>query len=201
MIKAVVFDYGGVVGTDVMSFIHERVARRSGLPIETAKAEYNKFKAAIQKGEMSMAMFWLKIGEALSLDPNIVEEIWMKTFEEKLEINREVKEIIRLLKNGGYKVALCTNNIQPFAERHKKRGDLDIFPVQIISCEIGMRKPDKEIYEFVLKKLDVEADECIFVDNNLKNVEGAKDVGINAILFEDARQLREELKKCGVHGL
>ena len=201
MIKAIIFDYGGVVGTNVMSFIHERVARKVGLPFEIVKGEYKKFSSTVQKGKMSMHMFWLKLGEALKIEPNELEEIWMDVFEEEIKINEEVKEIIRLLKNGGYKVALCTNNVPSFVERHKRNGDFDIFPVQIISCEVGMRKPDREIYEFILKKLNVRAEECVFIDDRPVNVEAAKSVGMNGILFRDIKQLREELKKCGVYGL
>lgn len=201
MIKAIVFDYGGVAGTNVMPFIHERVARRAKLPVETVKAEYYKLRPAIQKGEMSIHMFWLKYGEAIDLDSTIVEEIWDSTFKEKAKRNEEVREIVRLLKNGGYKIALCSNTIPPHIEFHRRNGDFDIFPVQILSCEIGMRKPDEEIYEYTLKQLDVEADECIFIDDKLENVEGAKKVGIKAIFFKDVKQLKKELKKCGVHGL
>ena len=201
MIKAIVFDYGGVVGTEVMPFIYERMARKAKLPIEEVKTEYYKFKQAIQKGEMSMSMFYLRLGKNLNIDPNELEEIWITTINEKVGTNKDVVEIVRLLKNGGYKIALCTNNMMPFVELHNKRGDFNIFPIKIISCEIGMRKPDKEIYEYALKQLNVKAEECIFIDNKFENMEAAKNVGMNGILFKDARQLREELRKCGVHGL
>jgi epoxide hydrolase-like predicted phosphatase len=201
MIKAIVFDYGGVVGTDVMNFIHERVARKVGLPFENVKAEFKKLSPAIQKGEMSASMFYLRLGKVLNIDPNELEKIWTATFEENARVNKEVVEIVRLLKNGGYKIALCTNNISPFVKMHNKHMDFSIFPVQIVSCEIGMRKPEKEIYEYTLKQLNVKADECIFIDDKPANIEAAKNIGMVGILFENARQLKEELRKCGVHGL
>lgn len=57
------------------------------------------------------------------------------------------------------------------------------FKEKIVSGEVHMRKPDKEIFLHTLKKLGVKPDECIFVDNSVKNLLVAEDLGINTILF------------------
>ena len=54
----------------------------------------------------------------------------------------------------------------------------------IFSSEVETRKPDKEIYQIILKELDVEPGEAIFIDDFPENVKGASSLGINAILFQ-----------------
>ena len=56
-------------------------------------------------------------------------------------------------------------------------------------------KPDREIYEYLLKKYDLEAQECVFLDDRLENVEGARKVGMKGILFENYEQAWAELEE------
>lgn len=201
MIKAIVFDYGGVFGKEFMSVVYSETAKRTGGSYDTVRSEFHKFLPMLQRGKITMDEFWKVYAQRLNSDPILIEVIWKKTFESNNRINKEVEDIVKKLKDEGYKVTLCTNTIKAFSETHKRNKDYDIFDFVIVSCDVGMMKPDREIYEFALKNLDVESKECVFIDNELKNVEGARNAGMKAILFENADQLKEELKRCGVHGI
>jgi HAD superfamily hydrolase (TIGR01509 family) len=62
-----------------------------------------------------------------------------------------------------------------------------------VSWKTGLRKPDLEAYVHAIAYLDVPASECLFVDDRTVNVQAAREVGMDAILKEDARQVRAEL--------
>lgn len=201
MIETIIFDYGGVFGKSLSNLIYSETAKRTGSSIDVVKSEYYKLRPMIQKGKITMDEFWKVYAQKLNSNHNLVEVVWNNTFENTIGINKKVESIVKKLKKAGYEVALCSNVMKSFANIHRRNKDYSIFEHVIISCDIGMRKPDREIYEFVLLNLAVRADVCVFIDDKIENVEGAEKSGMKGILFENAEQLREELKKCGVRGL
>lgn len=68
-----------------------------------------------------------------------------------------------------------------------------------VSGEIGLIKPDREIYDSHVSSFDLEPSACLFIDDSQKNVEGAIAAGWQAVLFESAEKLREDLKAHGVY--
>ena len=73
-------------------------------------------------------------------------------------------------------------------------GFADIFDHMVISAEIGIMKPDPRIYQLALDRLEVQPGEAVFVDDFPHNVEGARLLGIPAILFKNRRQAWQELQ-------
>jgi putative hydrolase of the HAD superfamily len=67
---------------------------------------------------------------------------------------------------------------------------------KVISYEIKCVKPQKEIYEYLLNKYDLKADECLFFDDRPENVAGAERVGIHGILFKNIDQAKADLEKA-----
>jgi 2-haloacid dehalogenase len=64
---------------------------------------------------------------------------------------------------------------------------------------LGLAKPDAAIYEAVLKSENRKAEEAIFIDDVAANVEGARAVGINGILFRGAEDLKRDLEQYGIY--
>ena len=78
---------------------------------------------------------------------------------------------------------------------------LDFIPYTdggILSYEVKLIKPEREIYEMLLSRYDLKAEECVFVDDRKRNCEGAEKVGIKAILFENKEQVENELALLGI---
>jgi len=69
----------------------------------------------------------------------------------------------------------------------------------ILSYRDHLIKPDSAIYELLLERFGLVAEECVFVDDVSANVKGAEDVGIRGILFQSKEQAQEELRKLGVN--
>lgn len=109
-------------------------------------------------------------------------------------------ELIREIKQKGGKIFLLSNISIGFAENYKNVPEIkqlfDMFDGLVFSGPIGIVKPNKEIFEHLLLKYNLKAEESVFIDDNKNNINGAKKVGINAVLFEgDAKQLKSILLK------
>jgi putative hydrolase of the HAD superfamily len=70
----------------------------------------------------------------------------------------------------------------------------DIFDDMVISAEVGLAKPDQRIYQLALDRLGVEAEQTIFIDDFDENIQGARDLGIHGIHFQNPQIVMEELK-------
>ena len=75
---------------------------------------------------------------------------------------------------------------------------LQEFDAQILSHEVGLLKPDPAIFELTLRHCGLEADRTLFIDDLRANVEAARALGMSAIQFESAEQIRAELTNRGV---
>ena len=69
----------------------------------------------------------------------------------------------------------------------------NLFDAVVFSCNVGVRKPNPNIYKIMLKKLNVQPQEAVLIDDREENIVGAKKVGINAILFVDKNHLTKIL--------
>ena len=72
---------------------------------------------------------------------------------------------------------------------------MDYFEPCILSSEVGMRKPDEQIFRLFLKEAKVQANECIFIDDEKKMLENANKIGIKTIHFKNSEQLKNELNR------
>lgn len=76
--------------------------------------------------------------------------------------------------------------------------DFSIFDLFINSAEEGVRKPDPKIFLLACERLNVKPEEVIFTDDNIENINGAKEMGIQAFLYEGFDKFLDKLKELGV---
>ncbi len=97
----------------------------------------------------------------------------------------KVPETIQTLYNKGYKLGLVSNGKSPFQENNfYALGLKEFFSTIIVSEAVGMRKPDRQIFEYACKELGCTPNECIFVgDNHKADIEGANNAGMKTIFF------------------
>jgi len=108
---------------------------------------------------------------------------------------------IRSLKKNGYGVYYLSN-MPEIAERDCTEA-LDFVKETdggIMSWSVRMVKPDAAIYQLLLERYGLKAEECVFLDDSEKNVEAARKVGMYGIVFCDKEQACEELRRLGVDG-
>ena len=108
-------------------------------------------------------------------------------------------EILHKLKNKNYRLIALTNwSAETFPVAIRKYKFLELFEGIVVSGEIKMLKPFKEIYNYTLNKYNLDRKKCVFIDDRLNNVEGAVKCGIKGIQFESPKKLIIDLKKLKI---
>jgi 2-haloacid dehalogenase len=108
-------------------------------------------------------------------------------------------EILADLKGAGREIYALSNwSAETFPHARKRFQFLDWFDFTVISGEIGLVKPNREVFDFLLEKTGRRAEECVFIDDSPANTTAARDLGFEAIHFSSPRQLRDELMNRGI---
>ena len=96
--------------------------------------------------------------------------------------NTVVLDTVRQLRTNGYKLAICTNNWAEIGAAWREGLPLELFDAVVVSCEIGLRKPDVEMFDHVADRLGVDPDSVVLLDDFEANVDGARRAGWHGIL-------------------
>ncbi len=202
MIRAVVCDFGGVLTTPLGNAF-AAWSQEADVPLEdlgTAMAAANERYGEhplflLEKGAISeeefLARLQAELGDELSLEGMF--DVWWR----HLERNPEMIELMRSLRERGLRMALLTNNVREWEPRWRPMlPELDeIFEVVVDSGFVGMRKPERPIYELTLERLGgIPATECLFVDDMELNCDTARELGMTVVRFEDTAQARTEVE-------
>ena len=200
MIKAILFDFGGVIYQHPKEVIPEVLARIYGQPVDITIKEYGKYKDDYFTGKLSTTELIKSLSTTFNSTKSTqeVQELWLKHYSELAKPNNEVLEIIQNLRKK-YKVYLFSNTTEMSNMHNSKTGLYDYFDGLFLSYRMKMKKPKEEIYEKVISEIEFEPQECIFIDDEPKNLEPAKNMGMRTILFDvlinSPVKLREEIKK------
>jgi 2-haloacid dehalogenase len=104
--------------------------------------------------------------------------------------------ILEELDRSGYELHALTNwSAETFPFARDRFAFLDRFETILVSADVGLIKPDPAIFELLLERIGRTAAECLYIDDNAKNAAAAARVGFDAVAFEGAEQLREELAR------
>ena len=106
----------------------------------------------------------------------------------------EMYKLVNELKQN-LRVGLLSNSDSQFTNLLRDCGIYEPFDPCLLSTEIGALKPDLKAYRLLLSELALSPEEVIFIDDKLENVEAAKKMGIDGIVFESSQQIRDELSK------
>lgn len=195
--QAIVFDWGNVIGFNdrsvIVNFICESF-QFSDSEFEAASLEKRK---AVEAGKTDVD-FW--IGLANTKEINLPHD-WAKrytlTLKESVGADPNMYVLIEELKSKGMRIAMLSNISDHYKKMLHDFGFYDPFDPCLLSCEIGLDKPDPMIYELLIKTIELNPQDIVFIDDKLENTEAAKEMGIDAILFESLPQLKAELLKRG----
>lgn len=107
--------------------------------------------------------------------------------------------ILNRLKDAGYELHALTNwSAETFPLARERYDFLDSFETILVSGEEGMIKPDAEIFQLLLTRIDRSANGCLFIDDSAKNTEAAAKLGFDAIRFQEPDRLQQELAARGI---
>jgi putative hydrolase of the HAD superfamily len=173
----------------------------TGLPRERFESLYWADRPAYDEGKLTGLGFWEKFLRQAGLDQNqrMAEELnrWdarMWTTENPAMVAWQLA-----LKEHGLKTAILSNiGDEVLASVERAFDWIHRFDVLVWSYQLGIAKPDPELYRHTLVELGVQPGETLFIDDKLPNVEAAQALGIQAIQFSSAERLREQLIAAGL---
>ena len=200
MIKTIVFDIGGVL----LDIHPEKTFQYIGDSLDMNQKDIaNSFPWELhneyEKGNLDNKEWFWGIRDSLPQPCCLKESDFWKAW--SLLLGDE-KETVKLFTDLSKKYSLWllsnTNPKHTQDEIEKKYLFPSLVDGAIYSFDVGCRKPDKEIYDILLKKSKSKPNECVFIDDLIENVHAAQLLGIKGIHYKDQSNLVMDLQKIGI---
>jgi putative hydrolase of the HAD superfamily len=195
-IRAVIFDYGMVLTGQPVQAAHEGMVRITGLPVDEFEKFYWADRHAYDEGKLSGQSFWQKFREetGLALTDQQLDELnrldgqmWTTSDPQMLAWHDQ-------LKARGIRTAILSNMGDSVLEHIEREfAWIHGFDALVWSYQLGMAKPAPDIYRHALEKLGTRAEETLFLDDKQVNIDAARELGIEGLLFTNVGQLRSDL--------
>ena len=200
MIKTIFFDIGGVL-------IDIHPERTYQYLSDSADVETNMVKESFpwddhdqyERGIMNNEDWFIAYKEALPQPCCLKRSDFWNAWKLLLGEEKNTVNILEAL-NKQYSIWLLSNtNPKHIQDEIEKRY---LFPSlvngAVYSFDVGVRKPEKEIYEIAMQRANANPQECLFIDDLLENIQAAKQIGIEGIHFISSEQLKQELVHLGI---
>jgi epoxide hydrolase-like predicted phosphatase len=195
-IRAVVFDIGGVLEITPDLGLTERWETRLSLPAGELNQRMHDVWAAGGIGTITEDDVHQAITDRLGLDGQQLAAFMADIWREYLgTANTELIEYARQLRPR-YRTGILSNSFVGAREREQAAyGFEDLVDEIVYSHEAGMSKPDHRIYALTCARLDVRAEETVFLDDTGRCVDGAREAGIHAVRYQDNAQAIQEIEE------
>jgi len=205
-VEAIITDFGGVLTSPLLDgFVaYQDISGISVEELGTAMGKIWKRDGAhplfeLETGRMTEAAFLDGLGEQLTeqLGRPVRLDGFGQTYFQHLHPNERLIEYMRSLKDRGYRMAICTNNVREWEPLWRAKLPVEeIFTVVVDSGFVGMHKPEPEIYALTLERLGVPAGATLFVDDVELNCDAARALGMHAVWFRSTDQAIEEIESA-----
>jgi len=185
VVRAVIFDcYGVLVGEQYMMVRKQYPEMRAG------------FDEIFEAGDLGQETFEERTGriEELLDGRGLDGKEVLETEGNMGMLNRELLGSIKKLR-GRYKTGVLSNTCDGFYRSFEGMDLGEYFDDVVLSCEVGLLKPDPRIFELAAERLGVLPEECAFVDDSEGNVRAAEDCGMKGILYEWGMDVQAFLEK------
>lgn len=192
MITTIIFDIGEVY-LHLLVGSAKYVQQKTGIPVSDYYF-YDKEFDPLMLGQITEDKYWEAIIQKNSWNVSIkdLKESIRKNFKEI----KGTRKIIEDLRQKGYKLGLLSNHVKEWVDYCELTYNYHkLFHQAVYSYKVGLSKPNKDIFLAVLKKLKVNPEECLFIDDYEKNITTAQDMGFKTIQFISATDLKKKLKK------
>ncbi len=192
--RALLVDFGGVLTTNIWTAFGE-FCETEGLDRETVRGLFRDDPEALallrglETGELDEAAFEPRFGALLGLDDHtdLIGRLFAGLGPDEAMIGA-----VRRARAGGVATGLISNS---WGLGIYDRAPVDLFDATVISGDVGLHKPEPEIYLLACERLGVEAADSVFVDDLRENVAGAEAVGMTAVLHRDSAETIAELEE------
>ncbi|MBO7123379.1 MAG: HAD family phosphatase [Treponema sp.] len=201
--KLFIFDMGGVVTSNAseargrpaqaLGVTQEEMDRAIAEPIgfTDQNAPRENLFDQLTVGKISVKEFWKTVGERLGKK---IDTDYFHLFFHPV-LNEGTKKIILALRKKGFRVVCGTNTIESHYLNHITRGDYAFFDQTYASQMMGVKKPDPQFWKMILDAEKCAPSDAFFTDDLEANVQAAAALGIHAVRFTSARELKKAIKE------
>lgn len=185
MIKAVIFDWGGVLAPNPKGGWLNVLADMLNIDVHDALQHWRAAGyAELSKGLISKSEFWSRFEKSYGRTlPENKDAIWQDG--SALRPYPVMMNFVAELRSEDVKVSILSNTVRPMSELARELALYESFDPVVLSDEVGLIKPDNEIYHHALNELQLDPSECIFVDDLKANLVPASDIGMHTVLASD----------------
>lgn len=157
---------------------------------------YWRHRDDLDKGVIRVVEYWQRVAADLGVEWDLatIQRLWAIDFRSWISVEPGTVRLIEALHAGGTRTALLSNAGFDFGDPFRNAPFATLFEKVFVSAELGMLKPDAEIYRHVASELGIEPEQMVFIDNKQVNVDGATALGITGHVFTDVSGLRTFLE-------
>jgi epoxide hydrolase-like predicted phosphatase len=185
MIKAVIFDCFGVLTED--SWHSYRIGLPKGQSLQAQELMHSYSAGFIERSE-----FISSVSKITARPPEFIEQLIGKETNKNLVILSYIKD----LKKKGYKIGLLSNIANNWIRDYfLTKEEQKLFDAMVFSFEAAMTKPDRRIFQLACDKLGVVPEEAILVDDIERYCVAAREIGMQAVWYNDFDRFKTELTK------
>ena len=194
-LRALLVDFGGVLTSNVFDSFRQ-FAEREGLPPDAVKRLFREDPEALallrrlERGELDADAFAERFAPMLGVEDHegLVDRLFAG-----MGPDAEMTEAVRRARSAGVRTGLISNS---WGSGLYDRDALpELFDGVVISGDVGLHKPEPEIFRLAAERVGAEPGECVFVDDLRENCAGAEAVGMTAILHRGADRTLPELER------
>ncbi len=193
MIKTIIFDNNGVLTTSCETGALDDLIKFLGVERGKFLSIWDKESEAVDEGKITSDQFLKNVLDRLGSKKDIrkCQHYYWNSYEPKNEVRDFAKKLEK-----DFELVFLTNFGDGFSRFNKKWKLEEIFDKDkiFVSANIGMVKPNEDIYLYVLNKIGKKPEEVVFIDDKQENTEAAKKLGMHAILFKSLDQLKKDLE-------
>ncbi|WBU38233.1 HAD family hydrolase [Homoserinibacter sp. YIM 151385] len=198
--RVVVFDYGEVISRSPDEHDRARLEAVAGIDEAGRDAFWSAYWARrepLDHGRVTVPEYWAQVAADLgtAFRAAKVHELWVADFRGWISVEPGTLDLLEELREGGTRMALLSNAGFDFGDPFRRSPMGSYFERVFVSAEMGLVKPDPEIYRVTARELGVELPEMVFVDNKAENVDAAVALGVRGHVFTSPEGLRGFLEE------
>jgi putative hydrolase of the HAD superfamily len=194
--RVVVFDYGEVISVSQSEADRRTLVAISGLdPAEFWKL-YDRYREDLDQGVTLPREYWTLIADDAGVEwsPAQLQQLWAADIRSWISVEPGTVELLAALHQGGTRVALLSNAGFDFSDPFRHSPMAQFFEAMFVSAEMGLIKPDPEIYRVTAAELGITLEQMVFIDNKKINVDAAVALGVTGHVFTTVAELRTFLE-------
>lgn len=199
MVKNVIFDIGNVMlKFDPKTYVRSKIGEEKLEEIHRCIFQSDEWPM-LDRGVITEKEAIKNIVSRNSENENLINSVFENWYDMLIPIESSI-DVLRKLKEESYNVYYLSNfHLAAFEYINEKYGLFELFDGGVISYKEKLIKPEKEIYEKIIDKYNLQPDQTVFIDDMEENVEAAIALGLKGIVLRSPEELKIELEKLNVN--